>query len=163
MAYDITCEIYGDPKGQPRARAFYRKGLGVRMYDPGTAEGWKGLIALALKPHLPQFPLTRPLHVEMHFRFARPKSHLRSNGEVKPNAPKYWHTNKFDLDNLVKAWDAVTQIGLWADDCQVSSLFSTKRWCAPGERPGCVLKIRELTDEPYQMRFDFSGTQPSLL
>ena len=36
----------GIPKGQPRPRAFSRNGH-ARVFDPGTAEGWKSAVAVA--------------------------------------------------------------------------------------------------------------------
>lgn len=45
----ITFFIHGDPKPQPRPRAFARR-MGAkfvaRVYDAGTAEGWKSQIAM---------------------------------------------------------------------------------------------------------------------
>jgi len=40
--------VSGDPKAQPRIRAFAINGH-ARVYDPGTAEGWKSLIAVAAR------------------------------------------------------------------------------------------------------------------
>ena len=52
----ISFSVDGEPKAQPRPKAFARN-FGnkwqARVYDPGTAEGWKSLIAIAVKPHLP--------------------------------------------------------------------------------------------------------------
>jgi hypothetical protein len=44
MFTPISIFVHGEPKGQPRPRAFARGGM-VRMYDPATAEGWKSAIA----------------------------------------------------------------------------------------------------------------------
>lgn len=120
----ITFFVPGVPKAQPRPRAFARKfgsKFSARVYDPGTAEGWKSAIAVAAKPFLPTEPLAGPLRVDVTFIFPRPKSHFRSTGELKQTAPD-WHTSRGDRDNLDKAvLDCLTQLGMWKDDGQVCS------------------------------------------
>lgn len=137
----------GIPKGQPRPRAFSRGGH-ARVYDPGTAEGWKSAIAVAAQANrlAGQFQ-ERPLRVELRFTFARPKSHRRTCGLVKDGAPRF-HTSKPDADNAAKAvLDALTQIGAWHDDAQVAELNVLKVY---GETPGVLIVIEELSgeDEP---------------
>ena len=48
MRLIATAFVHGEPKAQPRAKAFARNGR-AGIYDPGTAEGWKGAIAAALQ------------------------------------------------------------------------------------------------------------------
>ena len=140
----IIIAVTGDPKGQPRARAFYKPGLGVRMYDSGSAEGWKGQIALAARPVLPATPLDGPCRVDIALRFPRPKGHYRTGkhaGELRPDAP-FWHTGKPDRDNAEKAvLDCLTQLGVWRDDCQVCAGEVTKVWDRVG---GATITITQL-------------------
>ena len=91
---------HGTPKGQPRPRAFFRGGRAA-VYDPGTAEGWKGQIAIAWKEsgHEP-LPHT-PYDVMLDFFFPRPKSQSTKKG-LRPDAPTF-HTAKPDADNVAKA------------------------------------------------------------
>jgi Holliday junction resolvase RusA-like endonuclease len=125
MIPPIEIFVEGTPKGQPRARAFSRHGM-VRMYDPGTAEHWKGQIAAAAKGKLPAGGIEGPVCVAMEFSMPRPKSHFNSKGERKPTAP-YWVTIKPDADNLAKAvLDALTQLGAWKDDSQVCVMTALK-------------------------------------
>lgn len=129
---------YGHPKGQPRPRAFNRGGRAA-VYDPGTAEGWKGQIALACKA-LEGAQHDGPLHVELSFMMPRPKGHFLTRG-LRPNAPR-WFTGKPDADNLAKAvLDALTQIGAWKDDSLVTVLTASKEF---GDNPGCFITIRPL-------------------
>lgn len=108
------------------------------MYDPGTAEGWKGQIAAAAMPHKPAAQLEGPLHVTLLFRFARPKSHWSKKG-LKPTAPEY-HTSKPDADNLAKAvLDCITQLGFWRDDAQVAALDVRKKYA--NAEPFCEITI----------------------
>lgn len=130
----------GEPKGQPRPRAFARNGI-VRVYDPGTAEGWKSQVAIAAKDVLPERPLAMPVQISIHAGFPRPKAHYRANGLVKPAAPIY-HTSKPDCDNVSKAiLDALTTIGMWGDDRQVVRLTIEKVY---SEEPGAIISIMPL-------------------
>lgn len=117
----INFFVQGDPKGQPRPRAFARK-IGntymARVYDAGTAECWKSQIALAAKPYLPTHPLEGPLEVTVDLYFRRPKSHFTRKG-LRENAP-FWHVTKPDRDNCDKAvLDALKTVGVFKDDSQV--------------------------------------------
>lgn len=140
----ITFRVYGEPKGQPRPRAFARK-MGnkhvARVYDAGTAEGWKGCIALAARPHVPVTPMHGPIRVDAHFIFPRPKSHYRTGkraNELRPDAPLL-HTSKPDRDNLDKALcDCLTQAGMWRDDSQVCAGEIIKTY---GDKPGAVIRV----------------------
>lgn len=132
--------VPGTPKGQPRPRAFARAGK-ARVYDPGTAEGWKSQIALAVP--FPRQACEGPVSVFMQFVFARPKSHTRSSGALKDGVPNVV-TSKPDIDNLAKAvLDALTGVGVWNDDAQVTDIVCSKRYALAGERPGCHLAIAE--------------------
>ena len=136
MSLNITFSVTGDPKPQPRPRAFARNMGGgkfaARVYDAGTAEGWKSLVALAAKAHVPPSPCESPLLVSLVFYIARPKSHYTSKGELRPSAP-ILPINKPDADNLAKAvLDCLTQIGMWRDDGQVCVLHVEKRYARIG-------------------------------
>lgn len=138
--------VHGDPKAQPRARAFARNGM-VRMYDPGTAESWKGCVALAAMDHVPPAPNSGPLMLTLAFLFKRPKAHYKASGLLKDSAP-LWHEKKPDIDNLAKAvMDAATTLGLWHDDKQVATLSTLKRYVVGDERPGCNVTISSLTPQ----------------
>ena len=122
MMEAITIIVLGDPKGQPRPKAFSRGGH-ARVYDPGTAENWKSQIAMACKEMAVNgLMIHGPLNVEIHAYFKRPKSHYRSGKNahlLKEDAPK-WNTSKPDFDNIGKAaCDALTHLGVWKDDAQI--------------------------------------------
>lgn len=142
MFTPISIFVTGEPKGQPRARAFARNGM-VRMYDPGTAEGWKSAIADEWRRSAPKMPkIEVPVCLTLNFHLSRPKSHFRSNGELKPTAPK-WYARKPDADNFKKAvMDALTQLGVWDDDDQVVSWHGTKRY-STSNHCGCEIILKE--------------------
>lgn len=146
--------VAGLPKAQPRtkARAF---GKFAQVYTPKTADDWKMIVRTearrAWEASGNTLPWTGPLCVDLTFYFPRPKSHFRSNGELKPNAPK-WHTSKPDRDNSDKSClDALTQLGIWGDDKQVCDGRIRKLY-APNRDPefsiaatvcGCEITIKE--------------------
>jgi len=141
----ITFQVFGEPKAQPRPRAFARK-MGdkfvARVFEAGTAEGWKSLIATAAKPHAPAVPYTCPVRVDVTFIFPRPKIHHIANKPergLRSDAPQ-WHTKKPDRDNLDKALlDALTQLGcFWHDDAQVCCGEIVKEF---GPTPGARVMI----------------------
>lgn len=114
----ISVFIEGEPKAQPRARAFSRKtatSIITRMYDPGTADGWKGCVMRALAPWANR-ELSGPVRIDLTFFFPRPKYMLTK----KFPEHEVWHTKKPDRDNCEKAvLDAMKDIKVLADDCVV--------------------------------------------
>lgn len=146
----VICDIFvrGDPKAQPRQRHFAMKtkggGYTARSYDPGTAEGWKSQIAVAIREHLPTTPYDEPLRVDLDFYFKRPKRLLRRQD---PDGPIPF-TSKPDRDNLDKAvLDALTQCGFWADDALACG-GEVWKWYARKDGPaGARIKISTLEAE----------------
>lgn len=130
----------GIPKGQPRPKAFSRGGR-ASVYDPGTAEGWKGQVAIAAKDHKPAEPLITPLCLHLEFYMPRPKAHFLRNN-LRGTAPIY-HIGKPDSDNLAKAvMDALSQLNFWRDDALVCHLIIRKVYDY-GRGPGCIITIKE--------------------
>jgi Holliday junction resolvase RusA-like endonuclease len=138
----VTFTAHGIPKAQPRAKAFVR-GNRAGVYDPGTSNDWKADVRRAAFAEWDRMIFTGPVEVRLAFRMPRPKSHFRSNGLLKPNAPK-WVEKKPDLDNLEKAvLDALTNIGIWRDDSQVVRVTKSKQYC---DQPGCAVSISEVVE-----------------
>lgn len=141
MSEPIVIWVDGVPKGQPRPRAFAFHGK-ARVYDPGTAEGWKSSVAFAAKPFLPASPIDCPVRLWIQFNMPRPKSHLRKDGSLKPSAPLNF-TAKPDADNLAKAvMDALTTIGFWKDDAQITTLTAVKSYAIG--KPGASIQIQPI-------------------
>lgn len=149
--------VAGIPKGQPRARA--RRGqLGV--YDPGTADGWKELMGVALRDSMPEHPLDGAVKVDVDFLMPRPKTFNKRTraiyGLTNSKMPKgeVWHTGKPDPDNLHKAvLDTMTQMGYLRDDAIVCHGEISKRYHADGDRSGALIMIRTLVmEDAWSMR-----------
>jgi Holliday junction resolvase RusA-like endonuclease len=139
--------IYGDPKGQPRARAFARK-MGAkhvaRMYDSDVADAWKRAVDLGIEREQ-IVSLVDPVgafEVKLTFFFRRPKSHYGKGGHVKASAPVF-HVSKPDADNLAKlVLDRITRGGqIWRDDSQVAKLRVEKYWAITDARIGVYLSV----------------------
>lgn len=138
----IAFHAHGLPKGQPRARAFAFKGK-ARVFDPGTAEGWKSQIAEAARPVLPAAPLTGPIRMNVDFFFPRPKAHYLKAG-LRATAP-LWHRSKPDADNAAKAvMDALTTLRAWEDDAQVVELVVRKFYAKEIQNAGALVTIEAL-------------------
>jgi Holliday junction resolvase RusA-like endonuclease len=108
------------------------------VYSAGTAENWKGAVALAVKPFLPATPLECPVAVELVFYLPRPKRLMRRadpEGAIPCAA-------KPDVDNAFKGTaDSLTTVGLWRDDSQVWRTVIEKFYHAKGGKPGCRLVV----------------------
>jgi crossover junction endodeoxyribonuclease RusA len=134
----------GLPKAQPRVKA-RACGKFAQVYTPKCADDWKMIVRYQANEAWQQSmygptPWEGPLRVDLTFYFPRPKSHFRSNGELKPTAP-LWHTTKPDRDNSDKAvLDALTNLGIWHDDKQVCDGRIVKQYAAI---PGCQIRISE--------------------
>lgn len=142
--------VQGEPKGQPRPRAFAMKigaGFQTRVYDPGTAEGWKSQIASHLRDKYPAFDqLTGPVSLRLEFALKRPKAHFLKSG-IRSSAP-LWHVQKPDADNYAKScMDALTVLGVWEDDSQVASLTVSKKFTNNGQT-GVQITIAALPTTP---------------
>ena len=145
----LTFQVTGEPKGQPRPRAFARKMGAIhvaRFYDSDVADEWKRAVQIALLEMATQtrWELTLgPVAVELRFAMPRPKSHFGAKG-LKASAPVA-HVGKPDVDNLAKlCLDQITRSGcVWRDDSQVVSLTVHKFWAVANEQ-GCSVSISTL-------------------
>ena len=140
----LTFFADGDPKGQPRTRAFKQHGKMV-YWMPPNAKGWKQSVRVALLNAWNRKPMIGPVNVTINAFFPRPKAHYFAGKRaaiLRPDAPT-WHTSKPDRDNVDKAiLDALTDAGLWADDCQVCAGQVTKRYA--DTKPGALIEITSL-------------------
>lgn len=83
-------------------------------------------------------PFGGPVNLQLLFYFARPKCHLRANGDLRPEAPTAKESQP-DIDKLCRAvLDALTGFA-YADDMQVVGLLSSKCWATAEEPEGLCL------------------------
>lgn len=141
----VSFFVAGEPKPQPRAKAFGRGGF-IRMYTPYTkdAKAWRSaVIAEAMAMEIPT--ITDALAIRLTFILPRPKSHFLKSG-LRPDAPKHPITRP-DTDNLAKlVMDALGEAGVWSDDSAVCSTLICKHYPNKGgSSVGCHIEIEELT------------------
>lgn len=105
----------------------------IHHFKKPKVEGMRAEFELKLKRHKPKKPVQGPvrLSLSLFFDVKRPK--------------KLWgtyKTTKPDLDNYAKELiDAMTAIGFWGDDAQVSELKVSKRYA---EKASIVIQWEEL-------------------
>jgi len=141
--------VRGEPKGQPRPRAFARKMGSIhvaRFYDSDVADAWKRAVYLGIVEAANKAGwqvTTGPVSVTLRFAMPRPKSHFGARG-LKPSAPQD-HAGKPDVDNLAKLLlDRITRSErIWRDDSQVVSLIVHKFYVV-GNEQGCSVSISTL-------------------
>ena len=145
--YEFTHFVDGDPR--PKARPRLSRG---RVFNP-TSDHEKAVrydINLAIA-NLPKelFPKTIPLFPEgpvglyLSFYFMLPRSLSKAERERRMGNGAQ-HTQKPDLDNIVKAILDVGNGLLWTDDAQVSHISAGKRW---GAKPGTLIVVKQNTGE----------------
>lgn len=105
----------------------------IHHFKEKHVEGMRAEFELKLKRHKPKKPVQGPvrLSLSLFFDVKRPK--------------KLWGTYKTtrpDLDNYAKELiDAMTAVGFWIDDAQVSELKVSKRYA---EKASIVIQWEEL-------------------
>jgi len=120
MAYDVTVTMRPVPQKRHRHCAG-----GTRTYDPSAAEK---ATFLALVREQGPVPLQEgPLRAVLHFRYKRPKSHLRAGGQLRKGAPEA-HVARPDVDNLAKFVLDALQGVCYKDDSQIVHLEVTKAY-----------------------------------
>jgi len=136
--------VPGTPATAGSKKGFFNKKIGRVLMVPASdkTRPWMAQVsAYALEAVKDKgVVLMGPLLLWVEFRLKRPKGHFRSNGELKPNAPRF-STSKPDLDKMVRALaDACTGI-VWHDDSQVAFENVSKVYTNPGEIPGANVKV----------------------
>ncbi|GAA0632423.1 hypothetical protein GCM10010174_61860 [Kutzneria viridogrisea] len=85
-----------------------------------------------------RFARDEPVHLICDFVLPRP---VRLPKRATPP-----HTKRPDGDKLLRAvCDALTSAGVYQDDAQVTDHTGRKRYAAPGETPGCRIRLLRAT------------------
>ena len=151
----ITLRIHGtpSPKGSKRALGRRRNGSTILVESCRTLAAWEQQIERAARAAGAE-QLQGPVQVEALFLFARPASHLRKDGSLRPAAPRH-HTSRPDLSKLQRGIEDPLSGVLYGDDSQITSIAARKRWCLPGELPGALITLAPVLDPGYDQ--DQSG------
>jgi len=134
--------VPGLPQPGGSKRAFYIEKLkrAIVTDDNPKAKDWKRTVAVFAQQNYIGALLEGPLRVEMRFVMPRVQAHFRSNGELKPVAPRF-HTKKPDALKLGRSTeDALTGI-VWRDDSQIACEYLEKTY---GDKTGAFIRITKL-------------------
>lgn len=128
----------GIPKPQGSKRGFALKGGGVAMVESSKGvKDWrydiKGFALEAMRDQ--EMIVGQPVCATITFVMKR----AVSISKTRPTPPAIKKVG--DIDKLVRAvFDSVTGI-IYADDCLVTQLFTTKRVAEAGEQPGAWIEF----------------------
>jgi Holliday junction resolvase RusA-like endonuclease len=131
------------PKGS--TKAFVVKGRAVTTATNGTKEKpWASAISYSAMQEIKfSKPTADAISVSLTFYMPRPKGHYgtgRNSGTVKESAPLR-HTNKPDLDKLVRSvCDSLTNV-VWNDDSQVVTIKAEKKYERIDSGPGVAIWV----------------------
>lgn len=120
-------------------------GNGVMVESSKRVKPWRADIRATAREHLTQ-PIKGPIRLDLLFVLPRPKSHYgtgRNADKLKPSAPER-HTQKPDLDKMVRAvGDALSGVA-YTDDSQIIFLEAGKAWADTyGSTPGVHITITQ--------------------
>lgn len=131
----LKFEVEGKASPSGSKKGFINRKTGrVMMVD--TAKGkdnWQAWVRLkaTTAANLAGFkPSRKPFYLEVHFYFARPKSHYGSGknaDKLKPDAP-LGHIQKPDATKLMRCTEDALKEILWFDDSQVIDQRARKHW-----------------------------------
>lgn len=159
---EFTVHARPAPQGSKRPRVsksgkpymIESSAAGVKSYRGAVVESAELAIGDATGEQAEKWePMEGPVLLYVVFTFARPTSHYgtgKNRRRLKPTAPARPATRATgDLSHLVRATeDAITDAGVWKDDCQVVECFSAAVY--PGGHqhaqrvPGAWISIAEL-------------------
>lgn len=117
----ITFTVFGKPVAKQRARYSARSG---RLYTPRQTVDYEALVASVAREHFPE-PLTCAVRLTIFAHFELPKSWSQRKQREYLSTP---HTQRPDVDNLLKGiCDGLNGIA-FIDDKQVAEVVATKLW-----------------------------------
>ena len=137
----ISFTITGQPKALKRHRPSARGGY----YDPSSKD--KKDIWLQIAKYKPKMPYAGDICIKIVFYMQRPKNHYRTGKYKHLLKDKckgiVYHSNKPDLDNVVKFYLDVFQgkDRMICDDSQICMLFAEKKYA---EIPRTEVTISEI-------------------
>ena len=137
----FTFTVLGKPAPQGSKR---HVGRGVMVESSKRCKPWRQDVrhtALDLRPDDWYANMDAAIALSVVFVFARPKSHFRANGQLKPSAPAHCTGRIGDVSKLVRAVeDAMTGI-IYNDDAQIISLIAHRRFANDREQPCAIITV----------------------
>lgn len=128
----------------------YRGGRPIMVESSQKVGPWRTDVRLAAERAYTGDIISVPVHLNVDFFFARPKSHYRTgkySDFLRADAPQ-WATSKVvhgDLDKLLRStFDALSYMtggSVLRDDSQVASVHATKRYADETNPPGALIQV----------------------
>ena len=141
LSSSLTFTVLGKPAPQGSKR---HVGRGVMVESSKRCKPWRQDVrhtALDLRPDDWYANMDAAIALSVVFVFARPKSHFRANGQLKPSAPPHCTGRIGDVSKLVRAVeDAMTGI-IYNDDAQIISLIAHRRFANDREQPCAIITV----------------------
>lgn len=131
MTFQVMFTVEGTPIGKGRPK-FARRGNFVSTYTPTKTRDYETLIAEAAQKAMGSSePLKTPVAAYIYITVPIPASYSKKRSEACLSGLER-PCKKPDIDNIIKAFlDSMNNI-VYADDTQVVSLHSTKRYGTVG-------------------------------
>ena len=131
MTFQVMFTVEGTPIGKGRPK-FARRGNFVSTYTPTKTRDYETLIADAAQKAMGSSePLKTPVAAYIYITVPIPASYSKKRSEACLSGLER-PCKKPDIDNIIKAFlDSMNNI-VYADDTQVVSLHSTKRYGTVG-------------------------------
>ena len=151
MSRVLEFSVVGKAATKGSGRTVTSKSTGKAIYlpdNPRTKDwqhtiGWAAAMEIRKTSGAIPFPVG-PVVMAVVFYLPRPKT-LLTKRKAQLAIP---HVKKPDTDKLLRcAGDALSGIA-WADDSQVTDIIARKRYCAAGEFPRVVIRVRAAEPAP---------------
>ena len=137
----FTFTVLGKPAPQGSKR---HVGKGVMVESSKRCKPWRQDVRHTVIELLPgdwHANMDKAIALSATFVFARPKSHFRTNGDLKPTAPRHCKGRIGDVSKLVRAVeDAMTGI-VYNDDAQIIDLIAHRRFANDTEQPCAIITV----------------------
>jgi len=130
--------IYGPAATQGSKTTFLKEGISkktgrpykfpVMLDDNKNLKPWRSQAVAEMREVRPDAPLDEAMFARITVYVKRPAAHFRTNGELKPTAPKYPKVGK-DHDKIARACFDAMKIGGWvSDDSRFADLHIKRRY-----------------------------------
>lgn len=150
----ISFTVYGRPAQMGSKRAFVRSGKAVMVNDNSERlrQWYNAVASKAAEVMNGRDLISGAVRLSVVFFFKRPKAHFgtgRNAGILKKTAPVE-HTQKPDLDKLVRLLCDALSATVWRDDSQVVEY-------------GCVRRAWTTSQERAEVKVEWLGYEPRTL
>jgi Holliday junction resolvase RusA-like endonuclease len=124
----LRIHVLGEPIAKQRPRV-----TRARAYTPEKTHLQERLIADEWATrHRTRVPPNKPFEMAIVALYGRPRTHLQSNGDIKPSKRNHIPGPRTDIDNVAKlVLDALNGVA-YDDDRYCTTLIASKTWAPPG-------------------------------